>query len=192
MACGEDGSSEPDASSPDASYTVPPAEPADASSPQYYAFPCLRPRAPTGEATFVAIYADVFCTAGCTNPYCHGWRGTYQGLDLSSIENAYGMLIDQGPGQLEPVENIATCRESSLRRVRPYAPDESLLYLKLQGNAPCGTAMPPPGSGIRTLTDAELAQVRRWIAEGAPLGVEDAGAAQHADDASASTLTSAP
>jgi hypothetical protein len=64
--------------------------------------------------------------------------------------------------------------------VEPGDPDKSWLYLKASGkaasagcsstdpNKPCNTAtMPPNGTGVPTMTDAELAILRQWIADGA-------------------------
>ena len=61
--------------------------------------------------------------------------------------------------------------------VEPGDPDKSYLYLKASGlaattgcassdvNKPCNTATMPPSG--RTMTDAELAILRQWIADGA-------------------------
>lgn len=64
--------------------------------------------------------------------------------------------------------------------VEPGNPDKSWLYLKASGkaatagcnstdpNRPCNTAtMPPNGTGVPTMTDAELEILRKWIADGA-------------------------
>jgi hypothetical protein len=64
--------------------------------------------------------------------------------------------------------------------VEPGQPDKSWLYLKASGkaaaagcnstdpNRPCNTAtMPPNGTGVPTMTDAELEILRKWIADGA-------------------------
>jgi hypothetical protein len=62
--------------------------------------------------------------------------------------------------------------------VEPGDPDKSWLYLKASGkadaagcvssdpNKPCNSAQMPPG-GVRTLSDAELETLRKWIADGA-------------------------
>lgn len=189
-ACADDGTH--DARSEDAALPPLDSEPLDSEvemepasqlpeGPLYYSFPCSLPRQPTHEAAFTAIYVDIFCKVGCANPYCHGARGTWQGLDLSNIGVAYGLLVGKPAGRLEPVDPIATCRQSGLLRVKPYVPEESLLYLKLSGQAPCGTAMPPPTGDNRALSSDELDQVWRWISAGAPLHGADASLDNVAD-----------
>jgi hypothetical protein len=133
-----------------------------------YSFPCLGVRTVSGAPTFSAIYLEVMCTGGCVDAYCHGSRGTWADLDLSQLDGAYYELVDQPSGKLIPVDNRPTCAESPLLRVKPGAPEESLLYLKVSGRAPCGTRMPPPSSEYRPLLDAQVAQIRRWIELGAP------------------------
>lgn len=154
-----------DASSAERDATV--AIPADGGSS--YVFPCLWTREPTGEATFEAIYIDIFCHRGCTNGYCHGGRGSWAGLDMSTIEGAYAALVDQSTGTLVPVDGRATCIDSDLLRVSPGDPEGSLLYQKVTGSAECGTPMPPPDSEQKVLTPDERDQVRAWIEAGAPL-----------------------
>jgi hypothetical protein len=137
-----------------------------------YTFPCLGlgETEPTHEATFTSVYLDVFCPAGCTNPFCHGSSGAWGGLDLSSsIEVAYANLVEQRTGTTCPADGRPTCRDSELLRVAPGSPEQSLLYLKISGAAPCGMHMPPPESNLPPLASAELEQIRRWIEAGAPL-----------------------
>lgn len=140
----------------------------DAGVAPSYSFPCLGAPAATGAPTFTAIYAEVMCNGGCVDAYCHGSRGTWADLDLSQLDGAYYALVNQPTGKLVPVDMRPTCAESALLRVKPGAPDESLLYLKVSGRAPCGTRMPPPSSEYRALGDAQVAQIRRWIERGAP------------------------
>jgi hypothetical protein len=134
-----------------------------------YAFPCLGEHEPTHEPTFEAVYLDVFCRAGCVQPYCHGTRGAWADLDLSTIPGAYAALVGARAGQKLPVDGRPTCHESPLLRVEPGAPDRSLLYLKVSGAPPCGSAMPPSDSGWEPIAAEQLEQIRRWILAGAPL-----------------------
>ena len=55
------------------------------------------------------------------------------------------------------------CAMLGKKRVVPHEPDESLLYLKLTVDAPCGQQMPPGGQ----LRDDAREQVRAWIEAGA-------------------------
>jgi hypothetical protein len=67
-------------------------------------------------------------------------------------------LVDQdsNPGNKD-------CAKLGLKRVKPGAPDESLLYRKLDIHSPCGQQMPPGG----TLSQEFQNEVRDWIANGA-------------------------
>jgi hypothetical protein len=139
----------------------------EASADPRYSFPCLGVPTVTSAPTFSAIYFEVLCNSGCVDAYCHGSRGRWADLDFSQLDIAYYDLVGHESGKLVPVDHRPTCAESSLLRVKPYAPDESLLYLKLSGRAPCGTRMPPPSSEYDPLGDAQREQVRRWIELGA-------------------------
>jgi hypothetical protein len=180
-ACGDDAAVEGSrhgqgSDRPDAQVQSPTtADPSDASVA--YTFPCLWEREPTHEATFASVYLDIFCHVGCVNPYCHGSRGAWGSLDLaSSIDLAYANLVGHRTGLTVPADGRATCRDSTLLRVAPGAPERSVLYLKISGAAPCGTRMPPAGSGLAMLAPEQIEQVRRWIEAGAPLGDTRLGA----------------
>jgi hypothetical protein len=100
-----------------------------------------------------------------------------------------------GPSQTSPYASLtlggqvsSKCMVERLKRtangggqfklVEPGEPDKSWLYLKASGKAeaaacvstdpdkPCNSAPMPPG-GVRTMTDAELETLRKWIADGA-------------------------
>lgn len=152
-----------------------------------YTFPCLGERESTNEATFTSVYLDVFCHVSCTNPYCHGSSGAWGNMDLSSsIEIAYANLVGHRTGTDVPADGRATCRNSDLLRVVPGAPEQSLLYLKITGKAPCGTVMPPPDSDYSLLTEAQIDHIRRWIEAGAPLHSPEAADASVDSGADAS------
>jgi hypothetical protein len=154
--------------------------------PTAYPFPCLSARPTTGAANFVSVYLEVFCDQGCTNSYCHGSRGAWAGLDMTSVEGAYQALVGMRTGELDSVDERPNCRASELLRVEPYAPERSLLYLKVSGQAPCGTSMPPPSSGLPELPAEAIDHLRRWIRAGAPLvspqPAQDAGSDIDAGD----------
>jgi hypothetical protein len=139
----------------------------EASADPSYSFPCFRVPTVSGAPTFTAVYLEVLCTSGCVDAYCHGSRGAWADLDLSLFDGAYQELIAQPTGKLIPVDGRPTCSESPLLRVQPFAPEQSLLYLKLSRRAPCGSSMPPARSPYPPLDETKLAQVRRWIELGA-------------------------
>ncbi len=184
VACGDDATEDADEARPGHIVDRPDAQthvsPPVLDSGLVYTFPCVGERSdPTYEATFTSVYLDIFCDAGCTNPYCHGSRGSWGDMDLaSSIEVAYSNLVSHHTGTKVPADGRDTCRESALLRVAPGSPEQSLLYLKITDAAPCGTHMPPASSGLPMLGPEQIDHVRRWIEAGAPLNrpAEDAGA----------------
>jgi hypothetical protein len=82
----------------------------------------------------------------------------FSNLNMATREAAYAALVDQDSNP----RNM-NCAHLGLKRVKPGAPDESLLYLKLDINAPCGQQMPPGGTLKKELQD----EVRAWISDGA-------------------------
>ena len=107
---------------------------------------------------FSAIYSQVFTGNGCKSLFCHGVGAG--NLSLETRDGAYAQLVGvPASGSL--------CGSSGLLRVEPGNPDRSLLLLKMAHATPaCGTVM-PPAAGV-TVSDAQLEQVRAWIAAGAP------------------------
>jgi hypothetical protein len=111
---------------------------------------------PVGEAqpgTFSHIYENAFRTC---RTQCHVMG--FSMLNMATREAAYAALVDQdsNPRNMD-------CAPLDLKRVKPGAPEESLLYLKLDINAPCGQQMPPGGLLPLEYRD----EVRAWIANGA-------------------------
>ena len=108
---------------------------------------------PALPGTFSHIYEEAFksCRTGC-----HGMG--FSMLNMATRDLAYASLVDQdsNPGNKE-------CAKLMLKRVKPGAPDESLLVKKLDIHAPCGQQMPPGGTLKKELQD----EVREWIANGA-------------------------
>ncbi len=86
------------------------------------------------------------CTA------CHVGASAPQGLRLDEA-NSYAMLV-----------GVASAEAPSLQRVKAGDPDNSYLIQKLEGTAAVGGRMPLGGT---PLTQADIAMIRQWIADGA-------------------------
>lgn len=93
-----------------------------------------------------ALRDEIF-TPSCALAGCHASSASAGGLDLEAAD-LEAQLVGAPSG---------TC--DGWVRVIPGAPDESLLYLKLAGPAPCGALMPPPTG----LPPEQSACVRAWI-----------------------------
>ena len=106
-----------------------------------------------GKPTWSGIFNHTF--RSCKNPICHG-QGL-AGIDMTTQQAAYDSLVGHASDPTRP------CATLGLKRVEPGKPDESLLWLKLDINAPCGQQMPPGGSLPQEVRD----RVRDWIAQGA-------------------------
>jgi hypothetical protein len=112
-------------------------------------------------------YADIYreiLVPKCAGPYCH--VATHRGgLNLTSASIAYSRLVNQRAGADER-DPYSLCKESGLLRVAPGDPDASLLMHKLTraDDAVCGKPMP---LDLKPLGTAEIARLRRWIAQGA-------------------------
>jgi hypothetical protein len=108
--------------------------------------------------TFSAIFQQIILAKGCAGVFCHG--AAAGNLLMSSQSQAYSNLVNvtaSGTG----------CSGSGIKRVDPSRPDSSLLLDKISHVTPaCGTVM-PPGTEV-TLSQAQIDQVRAWIASGAP------------------------
>ena len=103
--------------------------------------------------SFTNDIAPILTKAGCNTGVCHAKAGGGQnGFQLSLL----------GFEPLEDYEHLV--REGRARRISLAAPDQSLLLLKATGQS-------PHRGGIRIATDSpEHELLRRWIAQGAPLG----------------------
>jgi hypothetical protein len=156
-ACSEPTQTEPDAA---------PAVPGPVIDAGFYEFPCFDVGEPTGDATFGAVYREVFCAKGCASVYCHGARGQSGGLNIETVDVAYAQLLDV-PAGTQPLDAAEGCKSSGQRRVVPGKPDESLLYLKVSGSSTCGLPMPPPTGAWTPLDAAQRQQIRAWILAGA-------------------------
>ena len=87
---------------------------------------------------------------------CHSGLEPQGGLDLQEV-NVYGRLL--GASTQKPTVNL----------IKPKAPAESYLWLKLIGDSSItGLKMPlNPLNGMGKLIDAELADIKAWIEAGA-------------------------
>jgi hypothetical protein len=85
-------------------------------------------------------------------------------LDMHDRDTAYHALVGVSAMGVNPSGSTApNCADSGLTRVVPGDPDASLLMMKIEGNPPCGTAMPPGGK----LSDDQIMRIRSWIQNGA-------------------------
>jgi hypothetical protein len=76
---------------------------------------------------------------------------------MATKQGAYDSLVGVMSDMSRP------CAKLGKKRIEPGDPDNSLLILKLDINAPCGQQMPPGGS----LPDSKIARIREWIMRGA-------------------------
>ena len=107
-----------------------------------------------GAVTWSNIYAFDFRSCQVSN--CHG-KGT-AGVVMTNKDAAWDSLVNQ------PASPTNMCSQLGKQRVVPGKPDESLLFLKLDGDsAPCGQQMPPGGQLSRKARE----RVRAWIEMGA-------------------------
>ena len=112
------------------------------------------PATDDGAVTWSNIFAFDF--RGCQVSNCHG-NGT-AGVVMTSKDAAWDTLVNQ------PASPTNMCTQLGKQRVVPGKPEESLLFLKLDGDsAPCGQQMPPGGQ----LSRKARARVRAWIEMGA-------------------------
>jgi mono/diheme cytochrome c family protein len=108
--------------------------------------------APENAVTLAQLQQTIF-GAICTN--CHTGANAPRGLRLDSEENSYAFLVNRTADEIP-----------TLMRVNPGKPDESYLIKKLEGSADIVGARMPLGGPF--LSQAQIDQVRSWIANGAP------------------------
>ncbi|WP_111640508.1 hypothetical protein [Marinimicrobium alkaliphilum] len=103
------------------------------------------------EPTLATIQQTIFSPICAT---CHTGAGAPEGLRLDSEQASYDHLVEQ-PAQGVP----------ALMRVDPGNPDDSYLVRKLEGGPDIvGDRMPQGGA---SLSSAQIALIRDWIANGA-------------------------
>jgi cytochrome c5 len=106
-----------------------------------------------GEPTWSNIFTYDFRSCRVVN--CHG--GGTAGVDMTSKDAAWDSLVHQ------PANPKGMCAQLGKERIVPGQPDESLLYLKLDINAPCGQQMPAGGQLSQKARD----RIKTWIEMGA-------------------------
>ncbi len=113
----------------------------------------------TNGVTLAQLQTNIF---GAICSRCHTGATAPRGLRLDSEDNSYAFLVNRAADEVP-----------SLMRVNPGKPDESYIIRKLEGAADIvGSRMPLGGP---YLSQAEIDQVRDWIANGAPRAGGDAG-----------------
>jgi hypothetical protein len=100
-----------------------------------------------------------FGVAACTD--CHEPPTPPQDLDLSA-GISWGELV-----------NHLSSQDIDLFRVMPNHPEQSLLFQKINCDAPAVGARMPYGYPSDTLSAEQQALIYDWIAEGAPAGTTD-------------------
>ncbi len=100
--------------------------------------------------TLDQIQTIVF-TPTCATAGCHTGAGAAGGLNLSDADTSFLELV-----------GVSSLANAAIVRVAPADPDNSYLIQKLEGNA--GAQMP---LGLPALAPADIAEIRRWIADGA-------------------------
>ncbi len=112
---------------------------------------------------------------------CHSETGPSAGMSLGGHISSLDIV--------NALVNQPAIDGGQFMLVAPGDPDHSWLYLKAAGTAPnagCSTSngnlcitavMPPNGSGATTVTADQLATLRQWISDGAPLPTEVSGSA---------------
>lgn len=86
---------------------------------------------------------------------CHAGTRAKKGMDLADDE-----VLKKFIGEGKPEEHP----------IFPGNPDKSLMVEKVSLPPGDSDAMPPPGRGVKPMTEGEIDLLKRWIAEGAKLG----------------------
>jgi cytochrome c5 len=106
-----------------------------------------------GAVTWSNIFT--FELRSCQVSTCHG--SGLAGVVMTNKDAAWDSLVNK------PAAPDRMCAQLGKQRVVPGKPDESLMYLKLDVNAPCGQQMPPGGQLSQKARD----RVKAWIEMGA-------------------------
>jgi hypothetical protein len=126
--------------------------------------------------SFASLQASVL-TKSCAIGGCHTAASAASAGNLSlEGEAAWANLVNTLP-------TLLSAKQEGLRRVRPFRPDSSLLYLKLispppQSGKDYGNTMP---AGAAPLSAGQLEFILQWIAAGAPKAGDVANASLLAD-----------
>ena len=106
---------------------------------------------PTLDAIQAAVFGPTCSTAGC---HSGGGAALPTIMNLTSAQASFDNLV-----------NIASLQMPGAIRVLPGDPDNSYLIHKLEGTAAVGDRM--PAGSPNPLDPAVIAEIRRWIADGA-------------------------
>jgi hypothetical protein len=101
------------------------------------------------DPSFAGDIQPIF-SRSCALSSCHAAPGQL-GLVLSTGQS-YAGLVD-----------VAAAQEPTMKRVAPFAPEESYLITKLEGRQAEGQRMPP----ALPLSSSEIQLMRNWITKGA-------------------------
>jgi len=108
-------------------------------------------------STWAALQKTIFERSGCTAAPCHGAAPGQGGLDLRP-ESAYQSLV-----------RVASTIDPTLLRVKPGAPDQSLLWLKLAAKTHGRSGVPGSSMpvGLDPVDEDVLRALELWIYNGA-------------------------
>ncbi|MBL7995934.1 hypothetical protein JNM05_11245 [bacterium] len=108
----------------------------------------------TGGGLLVPVNVQNIFTNECGSAGCHAGSSPQAGMNLSQF-NAYDDIV-----------NINSEEQPSLKRVMPFAPDDSYLVRKVEG-VPGIDGDRMPADGPPFLTTAQIDTIRLWISNGA-------------------------
>lgn len=107
---------------------------------------------PEDGVTLAQLQQNIF---GAICSACHTGANAPRGLRLDSLDNSYAYLVNQAADEVP-----------ELMRVNPGNPEQSYIIKKLEGAEDIVGGRMPLGGPY--LSDAQINQVRTWIANGAP------------------------
>lgn len=119
------------------------------------------PSSDDSEQMTLATLQEQVLTPICAQ--CHAGNNAPLGLNMDSLENSTGNLI-----------NVASVTNPDFSRIAPGDADNSFFYMKITGNAAAGNRMP---LGQAPLSSEIIADVRDWIIRGAPISSEQVSVA---------------
>ncbi|KAB2880277.1 hypothetical protein F9K33_05575 [bacterium] len=108
----------------------------------------------TGSGSLVPENVQNIFTNECATSGCHAGSSPEAGMNLSQF-SAYDDIV-----------SVNSEEQPSLKRVLPFAPDNSYLVKKIEG-APGIDGDRMPGDGPPFLTTAQIDTIRLWISNGA-------------------------
>ncbi len=114
--------------------------------------------------TVAGVLAAAVCQPNVLEPAFA--EETKPATKVSFAKDIHPLLIEKcgschGPKKAKKRIDYVTSYETTMKTVRPKKPDDSRLYRSVAGRG--GKKMPPKSS----LSDAEIAKIEAWIANGA-------------------------